>query len=379
MTLYIKLKKLRKEKELTQKELAEILNCSRTTIANYEQGNRVPDIYFLKEIADFFQVSLDYLMDRENYMKNRIPFFTQNKGPAVVLIESSSGEIIDANKSAVNLYGYSKEDLLQMTVWDITTFNKNELLKRLPLITKGIKRRSYMQHRTADGTIINVEVLCSTINNNNKTYIYCIIYNIDNRFFLDDTIDQLHNSLITRLMQNLCNTIPHIKRHLERVALLSIIIAEELDLSPVKIKNIKTAAKLHDIGLISIPKNIVTKPDKINTQEYELIKKHPEEGYKLLKNFNIDSPIPEIVLQHHERIDGSGYPNGLKNEEIKIEAKIIGTADILEAETADRPYREKNKIKTVLNELKQNQGIIYDKKIVDIIFDLFLNKNFRFP
>lgn len=154
---------------------------------------------------------------------------------------------------------------------------------------------------------------------------------------------------------------------------ISVEIAKELKLSDEKIEIIKIAAQLHDIGKINIPGEILSKPGKINKAEFELIKMHSQYGYEILKNIDFDYPIAEIVLQHHEKIDGSGYPRGLKGDEICIEAKIITVADVVDAMTSRRPYRKGLGIKKALSEINKNSGKKYDKEIVEICKKIFFD------
>jgi HD-GYP domain-containing protein (c-di-GMP phosphodiesterase class II) len=141
-------------------------------------------------------------------------------------------------------------------------------------------------------------------------------------------------------------------------------------LSPHTVKVIKQAALLHDLGLLKIPTQIVNKPQKLNENEFNMIKEHPEESYRLLTNISLDQPIAEIVLQHHEMIDGSGYPRGLQGKDILIEAKIIAVANVVEAMTSPRPHQKAHSIEAALTEIKNNAGIKHDEKVVDLIMNL---------
>ena len=132
-----------------------------------------------------------------------------------------------------------------------------------------------------------------------------------------------------------------------------------------KIEGIRIASLVHDIGKISIPAEILNKPTKLTEIEYSLIKDHSQTGYDVLKSIEFSWPIAQIVLQHHERLNGSGYPQGLKGEDILLEAKIIGVADVVEAMSSHRPYRPALGIDKALEEISQNRGILYDPEIVD--------------
>ncbi len=135
---------------------------------------------------------------------------------------------------------------------------------------------------------------------------------------------------------------------------------------------------IHDIGKINVPAEILSKPGTINKFEMELLQSHPQAGYDILKEIEFPWAIAETVLQHHERIDGSGYPNGLKDDKILIQAKVIQVADVVEAMSSDRPYRPALGTEKALNELNENRGTLYDDEIVDSCLKLFIEDNFEF-
>ncbi len=158
---------------------------------------------------------------------------------------------------------------------------------------------------------------------------------------------------------------PYTSGHQKRVARISVIIGEKLGFSQEKIRALAISSLLHDIGKIGIPSEILNKPSSLNPLERKLINMHPEIGYNLLRKIEIISNIAPIVYQHHERINGSGYPKGLKGEEILLEAKIIGVADVFEAMTSHRPYRSALSIDMAIKELVENKGTLYDPDVVD--------------
>ena len=164
---------------------------------------------------------------------------------------------------------------------------------------------------------------------------------------------------------------PYTAGHQLKVSKLATAIAREMKLPQDKIEGIRRASLIHDIGKISLPAEILSKPSKLTEIEYSLIKNHPQIGYDILKSIDFPWPIAQIVLQHHERRDGSGYPQGLKGEEILLEARIMGVADVVEAMSSHRPYRPALGIDKALEEISQNRGILYDPKVVDACFKLF--------
>ncbi|MEJ2407370.1 MAG: PAS domain S-box protein [Candidatus Thiodiazotropha sp.] len=171
---------------------------------------------------------------------------------------------------------------------------------------------------------------------------------------------------------------PYTAGHQRQVAALVRAIATEMGLSEVKISGLYLAALIHDLGKISVPAEILNKPGKLNRIELELIKEHAQTGYDILKDILFPSPIAEMVLQHHERLDGSGYPLHLKDGEILLESKILAVADVVEAMTFYRPYRPGLGLEAALQEITDNRGVLYDEQVVDTCIALFHEKKFSF-
>jgi putative nucleotidyltransferase with HDIG domain len=170
---------------------------------------------------------------------------------------------------------------------------------------------------------------------------------------------------------------PYTAGHQEKVSKLAVTIANELHLSEEQIAGIQMAGSIHDIGKMSVPAEILSKPGRLSDIELRLIKVHPESGYEILKDIEFSLPVAEIVLQHHERIDGSGYPKGLKGEEILIEARILAVADVMDAIASHRPYRTALGIDAALEEIEKNKGSIYDAAVADACLKLFREKGFK--
>jgi putative nucleotidyltransferase with HDIG domain len=171
---------------------------------------------------------------------------------------------------------------------------------------------------------------------------------------------------------------PYSTGHQQRVSKLATAIAREMKLPQDKIEGVRFASLVHDIGKISLPAEILNKPTKLSEIEYSLIKDHSQTGYDILKSIEFPWPIAKIVLQHHERLNGSGYPQRLKGEDIILEARIIGVVDVVEAMSSHRPYRPALGIDAALEEITQNKGILYDPEVVDVCLKLFKKKEFKF-
>lgn len=171
---------------------------------------------------------------------------------------------------------------------------------------------------------------------------------------------------------------PYTAGHQRRVAVLAKSIAMELGMTPEKVDAVFMAGVVHDLGKISVPAEILSKPSELNPIEFNLIKTHPQVGYELLKTIEFPWPIAEIVYQHHEKLNGSGYPNGLTGDEIMFEARVLTVADVVEAMGSHRPYRPTRGLDNALAEITRNKGRFYDPTVVDACLRLFTEKKYEF-
>jgi PAS domain S-box-containing protein/putative nucleotidyltransferase with HDIG domain len=171
---------------------------------------------------------------------------------------------------------------------------------------------------------------------------------------------------------------PYTAGHQHQVARLAEAISKEMGLPAETIEAIYVAASIHDLGKIYVPAEILSKPGRISDIEKAIIRTHSQVGYDILKSIDFPWPIAEIVLQHHERLDGSGYPRGLKDGDIRIEARILGLADVVESMGSHRPYRPTLGMEKALDEIRQNRGSLYDPDVVDTCLALFRDKGFHF-
>ncbi len=169
---------------------------------------------------------------------------------------------------------------------------------------------------------------------------------------------------------------PYTVTHQQRVAQLSSAIAREMGLKERQISNLEMAARLHDFGKISVPIGILSKPGKLSAPEMAMIKGHPEMGCDMLKPLTLPTCTFLTIMQHHERMNGSGYPFGLAGEDILLEARILGVADVVDAISYPRPYRPSLGIQKALDEISRNKGVLYDASIVDAFGRLYSGKMF---
>jgi putative nucleotidyltransferase with HDIG domain len=198
---------------------------------------------------------------------------------------------------------------------------------------------------------------------------------------VQSTLDKLRSAM-SGVVQAMALTVerrdPYTAGHQRRVSDLARGVAAEMDLPTHQIDGIRMAGLIHDLGKICVPVEILSKPGQLTEIEHTLIKDHPQVGYEILKEIEFPWPVAQIVLQHHERIDGSGYPVGLCGDDIIIEAKTLAVADVVEAMASHRPYRPTLGRGMALEEISQNRGVLYDADVVDACMKLLQEKGFQF-
>ena len=172
---------------------------------------------------------------------------------------------------------------------------------------------------------------------------------------------------------------PYTAGHQRRVADLCVAMAGKLGLSSERTQGLSLAASIHDLGKIGVPAEILAKPGLLTENQYSLLKEHVQLGYEIVKNVQFPWPIAQMILQHHERLDGSGYPRGLKADEIFLEARILAVADAIEAMSSHRPYRASRGIDAALDDVLSNRGTLYDPEAVEACVNLFRHEGYQFP
>jgi putative nucleotidyltransferase with HDIG domain/PAS domain S-box-containing protein len=217
------------------------------------------------------------------------------------------------------------------------------------------------------------------------THAVVISHDMTEMKLADDQLQQSFmklQSAMEKTIDSLASTIgmrdPYTANHQRRVTKLACALAREMGLSEDMIDGIRLASLVHDIGKMHVPAEILSKPGKISDVEFDMIETHCRAGYDILKEVEFPWPIAEIVLQHHERLNGSGYPSGLKGDNILRESRIIAVADVIEAMCSHRPYRPALGVEVALDEIVKERGTLYDSEVVDACVILFREKEFTF-
>ncbi|MCF7821777.1 MAG: PAS domain S-box protein [Mariprofundaceae bacterium] len=313
----------------------------------------------------------------------------QNARDAFIAIDGH-GIIIDWNPEAARMFGFSMEEAIGRELAETIIppeFRKAHIAGIKKYLKTGeskiLNKHMEITAIGKDGDMLPVELSIVPLKRNGSVTFSAFIRSLSER----DQAEQLLLESATTLKNSLVGTIaaiskaveardPYTAGHQQRVSRLSRTIAQEMGLDKHQIEGIRMGATIHDIGKIQVPAEILSKPSALNDLEYEIIKTHAKVGYEILKNIKFPWPIADIAHQHHEHLDGTGYPQGLKGDEICLEARIVAVADTVEAMGSHRPYRPSLGIETALNEITINRGKWYDTDVVDICLMLFKEKKY---
>ncbi len=303
-----------------------------------------------------------------------------------IYINNEKGELIDFNLSTLEIFGYSREEMLGINTKAV--FVNPDEYGRLQdeIAQKGSVREFRVKLRKKDGTEMDCLITSTVRHARDKSklgyqgIIRDISELVSGRKQIEKTLNELRKALggtIEAMALTVETRDPYTAGHQRRVSNLARGIATEMGVSKDQIQGVRMAGVIHDIGKISVPGEILSKPGKISQNELGIIKEHPQVGYNILKTVDFPWPIAQIVLQHHERMNGSGYPNGISGENILLEARILAVADVVEAMASHRPYRAAIGINFALEEISKNRGSFYDSKVVDACLRLFNEKGYR--
>ena len=349
-------------------------------------------VSLLKIVGETFTNALvrkkteDSLRESESHFRNIFDYAVEG-----IFQSTLDDRYMSVNPAFARTLGYESPQEVLSTINDISrqlyvNSESYQTLKTL-LTEKGFIEGYETEFYKKDGSKIWVSINARAVRNGNETISFFEGFHQDItqrkqaenalkksveslKRTLDGTVDALSTTLEMRD--------PYTAGHQKRVALIACEIAQEMGLSKQQIEGIRVMGFLHDIGKIVVPAEILSKPGKINEYEFHIIKAHSQVGYDILKGIELPWPVAVATIQHHERLDGSGYPHGLKGDEIILEARILAVADVLEAMASHRPYRPALGLDKALEELAQKKGTVYDTEVVNACLRLFIDKGFRY-
>ena len=304
----------------------------------------------------------------------------------IILTINLEGKVTFASQSIKEKLGYESAETINMSILDFVQEEDHQRVMenlqkgmkgekitgfQIQVITKSGKRvffESFFSRVYKDGEVVGAQAIIKDITESKRAEEELKQSFERMRKALGATVQSI--SMIVEMKD------PYTAGHQQRVSDLARAISTEMGLSADQRDFIRTASAIHDIGKISIPAEILSKSTKLTDMEFNLIKTHAQSGHDILKDIEFPWPVADVVLQHHERMDGSGYPQGLKGNDIFLEARIMAVADVVEAMASHRPYRPSLGIDCALDEISRNKGILYDADVVDACLKLFQEKGY---
>ena len=311
-----------------------------------------------------------------------------NSPAAIYRVDYKNGRFLKANDVFCEYLGYRQEELISLSPYDVLTEESKKLfLERMEKIAMGVEVPKTVEFEIVDrkgklrclqldikniydteGHVVAADVVANDIPERKKE---------EEKLRLTlESLRNAHGATIQVMVSAIEMRDPYTSGHQIRSADLARAIATEMGLSKEQIDGIRLAGSIHDIGKLSVPAEILSKPAKLTDLEFSLVKEHSRIGYEMLKDVESPWQLAQIVYQHHERMNGSGYPRNLKGDEILIDARIMAVADVVESMASHRPYRPSLGIEAALKEIEKNKGILYDDTVADVCLRLFREKDY---
>ncbi|MGZ8948678.1 MAG: HD domain-containing phosphohydrolase [Candidatus Aminicenantales bacterium] len=307
--------------------------------------------------------------------------------PDAYYLSDTKGKFISGNRAAEALTGYRREELVGKSFTQLDLLLRDQMGKALRLLALSVMRKptgpDELTLRRKDGSLVIVEIRTHPVMVNGKTVVLGIARDITERRKAQDQLEENLKGLLKSrdsIIQAIASIVdmrdPYTAGHQKRVAELAQAIAVKMELSPDQVDTVYVAGLIHDLGKISVPAEILGKPGRLDEEELQLVREHPTTGYNMLRSTELPDRIAQVVYQHHERMDGSGYPRGLSGQEIFLEARILSVAETVEAMVSHRPYRPALTLKKTLEEVTLQKGRLYDAHVVEACVTLLTQKKF---
>jgi len=348
-------------------------------------------ISLLKIVGEIFAFALSrkHITEALKQSESKYKVLFEHANDAIFLVEGET--FVECNPKGLSMFGCTREQIVGRSPIEFSPptqpdgrDSKDKIHQKGRLALSGTPQFFEWKHRRYGGTLFDAEISFNRVELGQKVFLQAVVRDVTDRKQAEEklasTLSNLRKAMggtIQAIVHVVETRDPYTAGHQNRVADLAGAIATEMHLPADTIEGIRTAGVIHDIGKISVPAEILAKPGKLSQKEFELIKDHPQTGYEVLKDVEFPWPIAQIIRQHHERLDGSGYPRGLTGEEVLLEARIIAVADVIEAIASHRPYRPARGIEAALAEIEQNKGVLYDASAVDACVKLFKEKAYK--
>ncbi|ADH87028.1 HD domain-containing phosphohydrolase [Desulfurivibrio alkaliphilus] len=357
------------------------------------------EVVLLSELADDLAFGIHMLRiraEREAAVRDlaaseaRFQELFEHAPAGYLLLRLHDGTIIQVNEAAIRMLGYQRGELVDRSLFALFPPGVNGLARAeslFGLFSQGEQLRDQeLQVRRKNGETIWISLTAQPVFDKAGRIVECraSILDISKRKEAEQGRQQLTERLqrsLVQTIQAIATTIekrdPYTAGHQQRVAELAVAIAQEMGLDEQRIEGLRLGAMIHDIGKIYVPAELLNRPGELDELEFRFIRTHPEVGHEIIKGVDFPWPVAEMVVQHHEWLDGSGYPNNLRGDEIVLEARIIAVADVVEAITNHRPYRPALQLEKAIQEIREHEGRRYDPAVVAACVRLFQEKGFQ--
>jgi PAS domain S-box-containing protein/putative nucleotidyltransferase with HDIG domain len=348
-------------------------------------------ISLLKIVGEIFAFALSRkrITEALQQSESKYKMLFEFANDAIFLMKG--GRFAECNPKGLSMFGCTREQMIGRSPLEFSpptqpdgTDSRKTMFRKGDLALSGTPQFFEWKHRRYGGALFDAEISFNRVELGSDVFLQAMVRDVTDRKQAEEklagTLKNLQKAMegtIQAMVHVVEMRDPYTAGHQKQVSDLASAIAGEMRLPVDMAEGIRVAGVIHDIGKISVPFEILSKPGELSQKEFELIKEHPQTGYEVLKDVEFPWPIAQIIRQHHERMDGSGYPQGLKGEDVLPEARIIAVADVIEAIASHRPYRPARGIEAALSEIEQNKGVLYDASAVDACVRLFREKAYR--
>jgi PAS domain S-box-containing protein/putative nucleotidyltransferase with HDIG domain len=335
-----------------------VISTRRRTLSAYERG--VLELAG-RELGSAFSRSR-VAEDLRRAEDNLRTFFELS--PDMLFVLDGQGDVVEMNREASRQLGYTSDEYRGRSVYGLhPASDRDRVANTVTRMLSGMEEVCTVPLLTSGGHEVPVETRVAQGTWNGADALFGICRNSRSDRVLRAAVGALNGALQLKDA--------YTASHVQGVTAVAVALAEEMGLPPDRVDLVRIAAELHDIGKLGVPPAVLSKPGQLSPAERLLIEEHSMNGYELLRPMDFLGPIPDIVAQHHERCDGSGYPNGLRADGILLEARVVAVADVVEAMASHRPYRPALPFSSALNEIRQGAGVTYDEDVAAALQELW--------